>query len=64
MVSKLKLEDEKLKKLEVIECDIFDSNILDLSHIDLVVSCLGFHRRNNKTMKIDHYSRFGSNYSL
>ena len=59
MVSKLKLDEVKLKKLEVIECDIFDSNTLNLSHIDLVVSCLGFHRRNNKAMKIDHYSRFG-----
>jgi len=57
MVSKLKLDEVKLKKLEVIECDIFDSNTLNLSHIDLVVSCLGFHRRNNKAMKIDHYSR-------
>ena len=57
MVSKLKLDEVKLKKLEVIECDIFDSNTLNLSNIDLVVSCLGFHRRNNKSMKIDHYSR-------
>ena len=39
------------------ECDIFKSDELDLEDVDLIVSCLGFHRRNNKSFKIDHYTR-------
>ena len=41
----------------VIECDIFKSENLNFDEIDLIVSCLGFHRRNNKQFKIDHYTR-------
>lgn len=58
---KLKKMTEKYKfdqdQLEVVECDIFKPEVLDFTEVDLIVSCLGFHRRNNKQFKIDHYTR-------
>ena len=44
-------------RIKVVECDIFKPEVLDFTEVDLIVSCLGFHRRNNKQFKIDHYTR-------
>jgi len=57
MIGKLKLDEEKKKAITVKETDIFKPENLDLTGVHVVVSCLGFHRRNNKGMKIDHYTR-------
>ena len=57
LIDKLKLDEEKKKAITVKETDIFKPENLDLAGVHVVVSCLGFHRRNNKGMKIDHYTR-------
>ena len=57
MVDKLKLNEEKKSLITIKETDIFKAENLDLTGVHVVVSCLGFHRRNNKGMKIDHYTR-------
>lgn len=57
MVDKLKLSEEKKSLITIKETDIFKAENLDLTGVHVVVSCLGFHRRNNKGMKIDHYTR-------
>lgn len=48
------------KYLTLIECDIFNQKeLLDgLRNVDVVVSLLNFHRRNNKGWYIDHYTRW------
>jgi len=57
LVEKLKLKEDKKSLITIEETDIFKSENLDFTDVHVVVSCLGFHRRNNKGMKIDHYTR-------
>lgn len=56
------IQDKAEKCLTIIEADIFCLKDLkeSLKNVDVVVSLLNFHRKNNRGWKVDHYEKFSN----